>query len=508
MTRLLRCRRVTSLASWVWLGLVVWAPASHSPLGRAGWPATATAAEPVAVGSRRELFVDHHLVERLVNAELRLQHPRPAGIALRFDKPWEGQVSGYVTVLQDGDRYRMYYRGRPLTGYGDNDPRAQEVTCYAESQDGIQWQRPNLGLIAFGGSKENNAILADVGHVTHNFAPFLDTRPGVPATERFKGVGGSSETGLMGWVSGDGIHFRPLRAEPLITGGAFDSQNNIFWSDSEQCYVCFFRTFKNNVRWITRTTSRDFLNWTPAVDMEFGNAPHEHLYTNQTEPYFRAPHIYIGTAARFWPGRRSLTDHQVAGLGLDGPANYRDLKLESSDAVLLTSRGGSHYDRTFLESLVRPGPDLRNWTARSNYPARGLVPTGPGEMSMYVQRNYGQPGHHLERLVFRTDGLAAVHAGYQPGELLTPPLTFTGNRLSLNLATSAAGGVKVEIQDAEGRALPGFSLADCLELNTDDLDREVSWRGGADVAALEGQPVRLRFWLKDADLFAWQFVQK
>lgn len=127
---------------------------------------------------------------------------------------------------------------------------------------------------------------------------------------------------------------------------------------------------------------------------------------------------------------------------------------------------------------------------------------------MYVQRNYGQPGHHLERLVFRTDGLAAVHAGYQPGELLTPPLTFTGNRLSLNLATSAAGGVKVEIQDAEGRPLPGFSLADCLELNTDDLDREVSWRGGADVAALEGQPVRLRFWLKDADLFAWQFVQK
>ena len=469
---------------------------------------TALGAEPLPLGSRRELFVDPYLIDRLEKADLRLQQPRPAGVALRFDKPWEGQVSGYVTILQDGDLYRMYYRGRPLTGYGDNDPRAQEVTCYAESRDGIEWRRPDLGLVSFGGNRNNNAILADVGHVTHNFAPFLDTRPGVARSERFKGVGGSSETGLMGWVSEDGIHFRPLRPEPLITGGAFDSQNNIFWSDAEQCYVCFFRTFKNGVRWITRTTSRDFLNWTPAVDMEFGDAPNEHLYTNQTQPYFRAPHLYVGTAARFWPNRRSLTDPQVAALRLESPENYRDLKLESSDAVLLTSRGGNRYDRTFLESLVRPGSDLRNWTARSNYPARGLVPTGPGEMSMYVQRNYGQPGHHLERLVFRTDGLAAVHAGYQPGELRTHPLTFTGNRLSLNLATSAAGGVKVEIQNAAGEALPGFALADCVELNTDDLDRVVEWRGGSDLSSLAGQPIRLRFWLKDADLFALQFVAR
>jgi hypothetical protein len=127
---------------------------------------------------------------------------------------------------------------------------------------------------------------------------------------------------------------------------------------------------------------------------------------------------------------------------------------------------------------------------------------------MYVQRNYGQPGHHLERLVFRTDGLAAVHAGYQPGELRTLPLTFTGNRLSLNLATSAAGGVKVEIQNAAGEALPGFALADCVELNTDDLDRVVEWRGGSDLSSLAGQPIRLRFWLKDADLFALQFVAR
>jgi len=463
--------------------------------------------EPISLGSRRELFVDDFLIEKLEGVSLQLQHPQSAGVALKFDQPWEGQVSGYVTVIHDSDLYRMYYRGRPLTGYGDNDPLAQEVTCYAESQDGITFTRPKLGLVSFGGNKDNNAILADIGHVTHNFAPFLDTRPGVPKSERFKAVGGSSESGLIAYVSEDGIHFRKLQDKPIITGGAFDSQNNILWSDHEQSYVCFFRTFKNGVRWITRTTSTDFLTWTPAVDMTFGDAPNEHLYTNQTAAYFRAPHLYIGTAARFWPGRRSLTEEQAGALKLDDKVNYGGLKLESSDAVLLTSRGGNSYDRTFLESLVRPGTDLKNWTARSNYPARGVVPTGPVEMSMYIQRNYGQPTHYLERLTFRTDGFVSVHAGYQPGELLTRPFTFTGTQLTLNLSSSAAGGVFVEIQDATGSPISGFTLADCSELNTDDLARVVSWKNGTDVSSLAGKPIRLRFRLKDADLYALQFVK-
>jgi hypothetical protein len=465
------------------------------------------AQEPIEIGMRRELFIDRFLIDKLDGVSLQLQAPKSGGVALKFDQPWEGQVSGYVTVLHDGDLYRMYYRGRPLTGFGDNDPRAKEVTCYAESRDGITFTRPKLGLVELGGSKENNIILADVGPETHNFAPFLDTRPGVPKAERFKAVGGSSQSGLVAYASEDGIRFRKLQEKPIITGGAFDSQNNVFWSEHEKCYVCFFRTFRNNVRWITRTTSPDFLNWTPSIDMSFGDAPNEHLYTNQTLAYFRAPHIYIGTAARFWPGRRSLTEAQAAELEIDGPENYAGLKAETSDTVLLTSRGGERYDRTFLESLVRPGLDLRNWTARTNYPARGIVPTGPAEMSIYVQRHYGQPTHHLERLAFRTDGLAAAHAGYQAGELTTKPITFDGDQLTLNLSSSAAGGVFVELQDASGKPIPGFTLDDCIELNTDDLDRVVTWKNGSDVGTLAGKPIRIRFRIKDADLFSFQFTE-
>lgn len=115
--------------------------------------------------------------------------------------------------------------------------------------------------------------------------------------------------------------------------------------------------------------------------------------------------------------------------------------------------------------------------------------------------------YYLERLTFRTDGFAAVHAGYQPGEMLTKVLTFEGSRLTLNMSSSAAGGILVEIQDAAGVPIPGFTLADCPELNTDDLARTIAWKNGAGISSLAGKPVRLRFQMKDADLFALEFVK-
>jgi hypothetical protein len=129
-------------------------------------------------------------------------------------------------------------------------------------------------------------------------------------------------------------------------------------------------------RWITRTTSKDFLSWSEPVDMSFGEAPPEHLYTNQTHPYFRAPHLYIGIAARFMPGRQVLTDEQARAINVD-PGYFKDC----SDNVLLTSRDGNRYDRTFMEGFIRPDIGPENWTSRTNYPALNVVPTGPSEMS-------------------------------------------------------------------------------------------------------------------------------
>ena len=457
----------------------------------------------IAIGAQRELFVDQHLIARLTGAELRLHPPHDAGPVLAFDRPWEGLFCGYATVIHDraDAKYRLYYRGMPGAG---QDGSEGEVTCYAESLDGIRWTKPELGLFEIAGSRQNNVVLAGAAPFSHNFSPFLDSREDISAEVRFKALAGTRPTGLVAFASPDGLRWRKLRDEPVITEGAFDSQNVACWSPAERHYVCYFRTFKDDIRRISRTTSPDFLHWSDPVLMEYRHgdqsAPLEHLYTNQTQPYFRAPQIYVATAARFMPGRQVLTDQEAAAIQVH-PSYFKD----TSDAVLLATRGGDHYDRTFLEAFIRPGIGARNWVSRTNYPALGIVQTGPSEMSVYVQHDYGQPTAHLERYTLRLDGFASVSAGYAGGELVTQPLTFAGKRLLLNFATSAAGSIRVEIQDPAGKPLPGYSLEDARELIGNEIERPYRWTAGEDVAGLADRPVRLRFVLKDADLYSLRF---
>ncbi|HSW44985.1 MAG TPA: hypothetical protein VLM89_05395 [Phycisphaerae bacterium] len=459
----------------------------------------------VNIGSRRELFVDRHLIDKLDGASLQLHHPRPADIALRFDRPYEGVFAGYTTVIKDGDTYRMYYRGLAAAADGEaNHSVGKEVTCYAESRDGIRWDKPNLGLFEINGNRDNNIVLA-MTPACHNFCPFLDTRPGVEPAQRFKAVGGHGKAALLALVSADGLHWKKLQDKPIFTKGAFDSQNLAFWSESENCYVCYFRAGKKignkAYRWISRTTSKDFLNWSEPVEMDFGDVPPEHFYTNQTGPYYRAPHLYVAVFARFNPGRQLIASaDQAQRLGIVG-----DYFSDTSDACFMTTRGGSHFDRTFMESFVRPGMGAANWVSRTNYPALGIVPTGENEMSLYVQRHYAQPSHCLQRLTLRPDGFVSVHAPYSGAEMITKPLVFSGKELTINFATSAAGALQVEIQDAAGRAIPGFALTDSTESFGDELERVVTWKSGADASKLAGQPVRLRFVMKDADLYAIRF---
>jgi len=456
------------------------------------------------LGSRRELFVDDYLIERLDGAKRILHAPRPAETVLIFDRPYEGVFSAYITVIKDGSLYRLYYRGLNATQDGTAHHSIEtQVTCYAESRDGIHFTKPDIELYEVQGSWKNNVILAK--HVAcANFCPFLDTRPGVEPEKRFKAIGGKHHTGLLGFVSKDGIHWRETAQNPLITEGAFDSQNLAFWSESERCYVAYFRTSKKvrgkGYRWICRSKSLDFVHWSEPVEMDMGQVPAEHYYTNQTHPYFRAPHIYISIFARFMPGRRVVTPVQAKQLGVVG-----DYWEDCSDAAFMTSRGGNRYDRTFMESFIRPGPGLGNWVSRTNYPACGVVPTGSREMSCYVQRHYTQPDHHLQRMILRTDGFVSVNAPYEGGELLTKPLIFHGRRLEINYATSAAGGIRVEIQDASKEVLPGYSLAQSRELIGDTINGAASWDSGPDVSPLTGRPVRLRFVLKDADLYSIRF---
>jgi hypothetical protein len=234
--------------------------------------------------------------------------------------------------------------------------------------------------------------------------------------------------------------------------------------------------------------------------MGFGDTPYEHLYTQQTSPYFRAPHIYLAIGARFMPNRKVVSDQEAELLGVN-PKYYNDC----SDVVLMSSRGGFAYERQFMESLIRPGIGLQNWVSRSNYPALNVVQTGPDEMSIYVNQDYAQPTAHLRRYSLRLDGFASLSAGYEGGELLTKPFVFEGKTLEFNYATSAAGEVRVALLDEEGAEIPGFSMKESQELIGNELARKVNWNGSTDVTSLSGKVVRMRIALKDADVYAFRF---
>lgn len=479
--------------------LVLIAVALNSPQAFSG--------EPTELGNRRELFVDDYLIEARENVVWELCKPQDRGQVLAFDRPWEGAFAGYATVIPHDGKLSLYYRGLPIAGKDETDV---ETTCYAESPDGVRWTKPDLGLYEVNGSKLNNVILAHAAPNSHNFSPFLDANPAAPRESRFKALSvthGVDQRGLVAYVSADGIHWKKLQDAPVIVGGALDSQNVAFWSEAEKKYVAYYRVYVDEVRSAARVVSDDFINWSEPELMSYSDTdsttPSDHLYITQTQPYFRAPHLYVSTVGRFVPNRRVVTNEQAEKIGVH-PSYFGDV----SDVMLMSSRGGAIYDRKFTDAFIKPGIGLSNWVSRTNFPALNVVPSAAEEMSLYVQANYGQPTHHLRRYAMRTDGFAAISASREGGEFVTKPLTFDGDELSLNFATSAAGDVRVEIQDEQGKSLPGYAIEDAVELIGNDIDGVYRWKNGVSVRGLVGKPVRLRFVLRDAELYSFQFREE
>lgn len=448
-----------------------------------GQPAEIRKDIPVEIGSRLELFVDSLLIDNLIGVELRLHSP------VKFPLSKSPVKGSYMTVIKDEDIYRAYFRIIDKNFAGQkSDGTTAEYTCYAESRDGHEWTFPKLDIFKINGTRDNNVILAGIPPFSHNFSPFLDTRPGIAVKERYKALAGTNKSGLHAFISADGIHWEKCGTEPVIMSGVFDSQNVSFWSETEKKYVCYFRTLieipgEKKLRSISRSTSYDFMHWTEPVAMN-PNLPGENLYTSQTHPYFRAPHIYISLPTRFQDGK-------IAGKPVSG-------NVGSTDVLFMTSRAGStSFDRTFMEAFIRPGLDSAGWMNRANYVALNVVPDSPEEMSIYHQN-----GH---RYVLRTDGFVSVRAGFKEGELFTKPLIFSGKELIVNYSTSTGGWIQVEIQNENGTPVQGFRLTDCDVMIGDEIAGKVSWKDHPALERVAGRPVRLRFVMKDCDLYSLRF---
>jgi hypothetical protein len=456
----------------------------------------------IDLGCRRELFVDDFLIDRTENVRLDLKHPERRE-AIAFDAPWEGNTAFPCSLIADRGVVRLYYRA----SIADlKDEEHSVAMALAESRDGgYTFVRPNLGLHEFKGSRDNNILARGLPVVP---PAFIDTNPNCRENERYKGFNPTCGH-LYAMCSADGIRWRAMQDEPLVYSGAFDTINTGFWDAIAGCYRSYTRAWVNHetkdachrVRIIQSATSPDFIHWSEPIANVYADGENDvHLYTNATLPCPGAEHLYVAFPCRIMERRRR-------GVRKSGSTNEPSWATHGcNDALFMASRDGVHWTR-YLDAWVRPGPDERNWGQRSNYPAWGIVPTSETEWTMYVSEHYMQPDMpgRFRRLSIRPHGFVSAHADYRGGGFTTRPLVFGGRCLRLNYSTSVAGSIQVELQDAGGKSIPGFRLDDMEPLFGDELDGGVTWKGGSDLAALIGKPVRLRFAMKDADLFALRF---
>ena len=435
----------------------------------------------IDVSGKRELFIDDFLIE--TSRALSFKQHSPVELPGCQNKP----IGHYNTILKNPDgTYFYYFRGVDNAYKGkmyNNHPG--EYVGIATSKDGVKWEIPDFKLFP-GKPVPGNAILYGKDVITHNFVPFYDHNPACPPSERYKAVAGVRETrGLFGFYSADGIHWKMYKKTPIMaytpqkTGGhMFDSQNVVFYSEVEKCYVMYIRVWKTTdiakgVRSFAKVTSKDFLNWSEIEFLKV-NRKDEHLYVSGLAPYARAPHYYTGVATRYFGNRGSATD-----------------------TALIFSRNGQGIIRPTLEAWVRPGLEPDRWLNRMNYITWGIVMETPETMLLYHNRK-----HLMYRL--RTDGFVSLHAAIGTGTFLTKVLHRTGGNLEFNISTSAGGAFQLEVCDENGSAIPGYTFKDMKEFYGDSIAFVPKWKDKS-FADLPARKFRLRGRMRECDLFSVSF---
>jgi len=206
--------------------------------------------------------------------------------------------------------------------------------------------------------------------------------------------------------------------------------------------------------------------------MEYDTPPLEQIYNNATSPYFRAPHVYLGLAARIVFDRPVITRNQALAVGVV-PTHA----VDSSEPVIFTSRGGLRYDRTHLEAFIRNGIGPENWTSQAIF-VRSIScrPVRRKCLSTSTRTTASRPAtwsaYRLE-----TDRLASVNAPLSGGEFLTKPLTFTGRNLLINLSTSWRGESGWRLRMRPARPFRAWPWP--IRLRRSAMTLSARWRGRA-----------------------------
>ena len=427
---------------------------------------------PIKVDREKQLFVDDVVIESSTGLE-RVLHPatkHPGNPLVVADRPWEGlSVLLYGAVIPDPDTglYRMWY-----LAWGKHVGQSSYI-CYAESEDGLRWSKPNLGLHAFKGSKDNNIVIPNV---TSNTTVIYDPRD-PDASRRYKAV--IRDRGTRAWLSPDGIHWRDHGA---ILDQCYDS-TTVHWDPIGEKWIASAKIFRDGKRARGYAESKDFFHWSDTYFMATVDERDAHDDQIYAMIVFRYESVYIGLL-------RML--HEEA---------------DTVDIQLATSRNAKCWDRPLRTNLIPCNPEKGTWDHGNNSPGTDPPIRVGDTLRIYYS---GRSTTHGEKpntgaiglATLRVDGFVSMNAGPGGGTLTTRPCHLQGDRLHVNV-NAAGGSLRAELLDDKGNVIQPFSLGNCQPVEGDHVSAALEWDGAAGLAQIRSQPVRIRFHMIDAQLYAF-----
>ena len=503
--------------------------------------------EPLSIENRKQLFIDKRFIQDSEDVSLTMNPPYMGEDPVLIpDRPWEVRIGGYNTVIKEDGLFRMWYDFTPP----ENDPSGiTRGVAYAESNDGINWVKPDIGLVEICGNKNNNVVIPRIPNAprgeTEGGTVLLDTNPDCLPDERYKFwtkiqhiPEEDTARGMTGafWqmYSSDGIYWNVY--PDRIDTPKCDTQNVPFWDDRINKYVGYGRTrnpYKGfKVRGVGRIESTNFHDWSemeevfraeeddwrmiPSPECADRIGGYVDVYTNAASKYPYAEDVYLMLPSFLyhWECIELVSGH--GDEAQDMHINYPD----TSDIRLLTSRDGISWDQApgkkpFLRvglsggsrsrqlytapGFIRVKDELWNYCYGSNKNHSGQFDTGTSDNTS----DRVKEGIFINKS--RLDGFISVDLPYGGGWILTPPIKFTGTELELNIDTSAGGLASVEIQDINGNIIDGFSNDECEPINGNSTSMKVRFKNNKNLLNLSEKPIRIKVTAYDTKLYSFQF---
>ena len=415
-------------------------------------------------------------------------------------RPWEARVDNvYPCVIYDDGSFKCFYKcfiidpdsdstlpeERPGTAYHGRD--REEGLLYAESSDGIQWMKPSLGIINFGGSRDNNIVMRRTTHGLHAGGVLHDPRDPDPA-RRYKFLHRNAEARRMAsCFSADGLRW----SQPVLWrehDAVGDTHNNAIWSAFHGKYIGITRGWSDGIRTVLRSESGDFVNWTQPQEIMRGADEHDQIYSM---PIIEYAGLFIGLPATFHKGDAAADDWDTVDTELAWSADSHSWQRIAPGTPLIPRGQGSYPNGAYdCGCVYAAAPIFRD--------DKILIYYGG---SNGLHNNWRESSLNLATLPRdRFAGFGPLDNAKQT-RLTTAPLRISTERLTVNAEIETGGSIRACLLDAAGSPLPGYDFDDCVPLHEGGLDCELRFADGS-LDDLPGRTVRIAFALDDARLYA------